>query len=401
MEPAVIRVAQYLDLVNDRLREVPADVLVEGEVSDYRLSQGKWVSFDLKDEQDGSVLKCFMTAWQLTFALADGMRVRVTGAAKVSPRFGKFQMDVRSIEPVGEGALKKAYEELKKKLTAEGLFETSRKRPLPRFPERIGLITSRDAAAYGDFLRILNNRWGGVEVEFAHVHVQGQLAVGEILAAFAHFNALAVEDRPDVLVLVRGGGGLEDLHAFNDESVARAMFSSHVPVVCGVGHERDESLCDYVADVRASTPSNAAERVVPNRREAGYELDALARRVEERMLDRLQAKQGLVAHAVGAASNLLSHQRERLARAAESLSLSSGRWLPRLRERFESRERELRQLDPKRVLGRGYSLVTVGGKLVRSASGLEAGAEVAVQLAQGSFDAEVLRVDGKGKQRLV
>jgi exodeoxyribonuclease VII large subunit len=401
MEPAVIRVSQYLDLVNDRLRDVPPDVLVEGEVSDYRVSQGKWVTFDLKDEEDGSVLKCFMTAWQLTFALADGMRVRVTGVAKVSARFGKFQLDVRTIEPVGEGALKRAYEELKKKLKEEGLFETSRKRALPRFPDRVGLITSRDAAAYGDFLRILNNRWGGVEIEFAHVHVQGREAVGEILAAFSYFNHLPVEERPDVLVLVRGGGGLEDLHAFNDESVARAVFSSHVPVVVGVGHERDESLCDYVADVRASTPSNAAERIVPNRREVAYELDMLVRRVDERLTDRLEAKHLVISHAVGAASNLLSHQRERLARSAESLALASGRWLPRLRERFDARVRVLNQLDPKRVLARGYSLVTIGGRPVTSASGLEVGGEVAVQLAQGSFDASVLRVNGKGKQRLI
>src|SRR3989344_5195589 len=259
--PAVISVAQYLDLVNDRLREVPSDVGVEGEVSDLRVSHGKWVGFDLKDAQGGGVLKCFMTVWQLSVPLEDGMRVRVTGGAKVSDRFGKFQLDVRTVELVGEGALKRAYLALKRKMQDEGLFDGARKRPIPRFPERIGLITSREAAAYGDFLRVLGNRWGGVEVDFVPVHVQGGNAVPDILAAFEHFHHLGESERPDVLVLTRGGGGLEDLHAFNDESVARAVFSSRVPVVVGVGHERDESLCDFVADVRASTPSNAAERV--------------------------------------------------------------------------------------------------------------------------------------------
>ena len=236
MDPVILRVADYLALVNKALAELPRDLIVEGEVFDLRISHQKWVSFDLKDEEGQAVLKCFMTAWQLQAPLEDGMRVRLSGKPTVSARFGKFQLTVDEVTPVGEGALKRAYELLKKKLLEDGVFDAARKRPLPRFPEHVGLITSRDAAAYGDFLRVLNNRWGGVRIDFAHVHVQGREAVPEILAAFEHFNRLPEDERPDVLALVRGGGGLEDLHAFNDERVVRAVFQSRVPVIVSSGY---------------------------------------------------------------------------------------------------------------------------------------------------------------------
>src|SRR3989338_9142975 len=245
--PTIVRVADYLDLLNHALFEhIPsADLLIEGEVSDFRVTQQKWVSFDLKDEEAEAVLKCFMTVWQMGVPIENGMRVRVNGFPKVYERFGTLKLNVQRVEPVGEGALKRAYELLKKKLEEEGVFDLSRKRGLPRFPERVGLITSRDAAAFGDFLRIMNNRWGGVEIDFVPVHVQGRQAVPEILQAFLFFNGLPESERPEVLVLTRGGGGLEDLHAFNDEQVVREVFLSKIPVVVGVGHERDESLCDF------------------------------------------------------------------------------------------------------------------------------------------------------------
>ena len=199
MSTQVISVGEYLELVNQTLKYIPSATLqVEGEVSDYRVAQGKWVSFDLKDETTEAVLKCFMTTWQLKTPLEDGMRVQVKGYPKVYERFGTFKMNVQDVELVGEGALRRAYELLKKKLETEGLFDISRKRSLTRFPQRIGLITSRDAAAYGDFIRILNNRWGGVHLLFAHVHVQGKEAVGEIVEAFSFFNKLAFLSDPSL-----------------------------------------------------------------------------------------------------------------------------------------------------------------------------------------------------------
>jgi exodeoxyribonuclease VII large subunit len=416
MPSQALSVAEYLKLVNDTLRLIPSDqVVVEGEVSDYRVAQGKWVSFDLKDETQEAVLKCFMTTWQLKTAIEDGMRVQVKGSPKVYERFGTFKLNVDSLELVGEGALRRSYELLKKKLEAEGLFDVSRKRELPRFPQRIGLITSRDAAAYGDFLRILNNRWGGVRIEFAHVHVQGREAIGDIIEAFDYFNhatpavAEAMAGRkaakngegPDVLVLTRGGGGLEDLHAFNDEQVARAIYASKIPVVVAVGHERDESLADFVADVRASTPSNAAERVVPSRSDVSYEIDSLTSHLEGCLNDSLQERSFLLERATNLIGFILERQKQHLSQLTQGLSFRTSTWLPRVREGLEGFERILRQVDPKRVLSRGYSLVTVDGRVVRDASTLEVGADITVQFAAGSADARVSRINGRGQQRLV
>jgi len=324
--------------------------------------------------------------------------VRVFGYPTVKG-WSTFQIDVQRMEPVGEGALKKAYDALKKKLEAEGLFDAARKRTLPRFPQRIGLITSRDAAAYGDFLRILNNRWGGVEVIFAHVRVQGNDAVPSILSALSDLSNLS--DPLDLLVLTRGGGSLEDLHAFNDEAVARAVYSSKIPVVVGVGHERDESLCDFVADVRASTPSNAAERIVPNRTDVEYELAMMTRRMEERLTETIARRQLSVDRATRTVGLVLDRERQRFLSRADRLTVAFGTWKSTLRERLSTYERVLKQVDPKRVLARGYSIVTVNGKVVSDASTLEVGAEIGVQLAKGTADAQVLRTNGKGKQRLI
>ncbi len=402
-EPVVLRVADYLALVNAAIsRQVAPDQMVEGEVSDYRVSQNKWVTFVLKDEEQQAILPCFMTIWQLSQPLEDGMRVRARGRAGVTARFGKFQLTVDEIVPVGEGALKRAYELLKKKLLDEGVFDAARKRPIPRFPERIGLITSRDAAAYGDFLRVLGNRWGGVGVDFYHIHVQGREAVGEIEEAFAHFNRLPEDDRPDVLVLVRGGGGLEDLHAFNDERSVRAVFGSRIPVVVGVGHERDESLCDFAADMRASTPSNAAERVVPNRQEILFELDAMAQFGEDRLAEYVVDRRHRADAAVERMARVLDRRREDVFRAIRTLQDRVTGWLPPIALKVEGLGRVLAQVDPTRVLSRGYAIVRAGSKVVSDAGTLNAGATVSVQLARKSFEAQVTAVEGKkGQQALI
>jgi len=260
-------VTEFVGFLNAALNEAvfPDGVAIEGEVAEYRVSQGKWIWFLLKD--NSSVLPCFGTVWKLRQPLEDGLQVRIYGQPKVHERSGKFSVVVDRVEPVGEGALKRAYELLRKTLEREGLFDPVRKRLLPKFPRRIGLVASRESAAYSDFLRILGNRWSDTEVNSVHVQVQGKDAVDDIVSALSFFSAHP--ELADVLVLTRGGGSLEDLQAFNSEEVARAVFSSKVPVVVGVGHERDETLVDFVADVRASTPSNAAEIVVPDRIEVG------------------------------------------------------------------------------------------------------------------------------------
>lgn len=387
----ILQVHEFLDFVNDTLRENfgSGDFMVEGEISDYRVSQGKWISFDLKDEEADAVLKCFATTWQLKTPLESGMRVQVLGYPKIYERFGTFKMNVSGVQLVGEGALARAYELLKKKLEDEGLFDPARKRVLPRFPNRIGLITSRDAAAFGDFVRILNNRWGGIKVDHAHVHVQGREAVVDILGAFAYFNGLSKSDRPDVLVLTRGGGGLEDLHAFNDEEVARAVFKSKIPVVCAVGHERDESLCDFVADVRASTPSNAAERIVPNRTEVQYEIEMMSSRMSEFMLGKIGSQQTMVDNSIRTLMHFFDRQSGELNNLVSNLLVRSQSWVARIKEQIESRTRLIKNLDPKRILERGYGIVTSGGKVVKTAGQLDVGTSINVQLSKGSVDADV------------
>lgn len=403
MEKTILQVADYLSLLNEVLHDrVPSsEIVIEGEISDYRVAQQKWVSFDLKDEKAEAVLKCFATVWQITTPIEDGMRVHVTGFPKMYERFGTLKLTVQSIEPVGEGALKRAYDLLKQKLEQEGLFAISRKRTLPRFPKKIGLITSRDAAAYGDFLRIVNNRWGGIEIDFVHVHVQGREAVPEILSAISAFSVLSPSDRPDAIVLTRGGGGLEDLHAFNDEQVARAVYQSLIPVVVAVGHERDESLCDFVADVRASTPSNAAERVVPSRADVMYEIGMMLQHNEHQLQYVMDEYRTIADHVAIKVGHILEREHDRLRTIRTRLHDRAKDWLPAIQESIESSARLLRQVDPTRILARGYAIVRAGGVVVRESTSLAIGHEIAIQLGAGSLDAEVLRINGKGKQKLV
>lgn len=420
-EQPAISVSQFLGLVNQSLRAIPADTFaIEGEVADFKISQGKWVTFDLKDETMDAKLPCFMTTYQLGIPIQSGMRVQAMGYAKVFERFGKFSLNVSTVTPVGEGALAKAYLLLKKKLESEGLFELGRKRTLPRFPERIGLITSREAAAYGDFIRILGNRIGGLTIMHANVHVQGQYAVDEICAAFASFNALAEAERPDLIVLTRGGGSLEELHAFNDERVVRAVFGSLVPVVVGVGHERDESLCDFVADVRASTPSNAAERVCHDRRELRQQVNYIEDRMSDKLLYRLQQDRGRIERSTMLFERAFVEVGNRLQAATTSLSHSFDRFrlsVVATREHIERRElaneqrfrltveratsklggleRLLESVNPARVLERGYAIVRNAAGVVQDPAGLAAGDRLSLQFAKGQLDAEVI---GRRKQ---
>ncbi len=415
-EIPAITVSQFLGLVNQTLRTIPSETfMIEGEVADFRIAQGKWVTFDLKDEELEAKLPCFMTTYQLGIPIQSGMRVRASGQAKVFERFGKFSLNVSSVTPVGEGALAKAYLLLKAKLTAEGLFEPRRKRSLPRFPQAIGLITSKEAAAYGDFVRILGNRMGGMTIIHANVHVQGQYAVDEICQAFTLYNQLPKSDRPELIVLTRGGGSLEDLHAFNDERVVRAVFGSLVPVVVGVGHERDESLCDFVADVRASTPSNAAECLCADRKDLLRQLTYITDRLSDRIKHRLGLYQARIERSTmlferalisvgnrfAAVSTSLSHafDRFRLSLVAtrefleRRVQLQEQRYrlvLERSTSRLATLERVLESINPVKVLERGYVIVRGAKGVVQDPLGLAAGERLSLQFAQGQVETEVI-----------
>ncbi len=407
-----LSVSEFLAHINELLETQVA--WIEGEVSDVRISQGKWLHFDLKDE--ASLVHCFAFALRVRTPLEDGMKVRVWGVPRVYPKYGKFSLVVERVELSGEGALRRAFELLREKLTHEGLFALERKRSLPRFPERIALVTSPEAAAYSDFLKVLTTRRGGIEVLLLGVPVQGRGAAEAIVRAVEWIS----EERPDTdaLVLVRGGGSLEDLRAFNDEALVRALARSRVPTVVGVGHERDVTLADLVADVRASTPSHAAEVLAPTASETDQALRVLAERLGRAVQGDLSAKGDRVSFSVRALRELSRTALERVAflarrmggtgellrfRARERLVVTrrlQERLQALLSERLGSRFQQLTALDrllaglhPARVLGRGYSITRRSdGTLLRSASKANIGETLKTTLHKGDVDSTVASV---------
>lgn len=327
-------VSDFIALTNQTLEYAYPSIEVEGEVASFKVNQGKFVFFDLKDDS-GSV-GCFMTLWQLRAQIEDGMKVIVVASPKLTP-WGKFSLTVRSVRPSGEGSLKKSFDLLRQKLEKEGLFAEDRKRPLPLLPHRVGVISSTQAAGYTDFIKILNDRWGGLEVSVAHVQVQGVDAPDQMIRALRYFNSQ--EDLPEVIVIVRGGGSADDLSAFNDERLVREIAVSRVPTLVGVGHEVDVSLADMVADVRAATPSNAAHLLVPDRSEVSRTVRSQVRSV----LPKLE-------HSVDL-------RRTEVRRVLQQGLRNFERRHSQQQERVEALRRVLQELDPRRVLERGYAIV--------------------------------------------
>jgi len=330
----VISVSECIALVNQTLEFAYPSLEVVGEVSSFKVNQGKFVFFDLKDES-GS-LGCFMMVYQLRIPIEDGMKVKVSATAKLTP-WGKFSLTVRNIQPVGEGSLKKSFEILRKKLSDEGLFAPERKRPLPEMPARISVISSTQAAGYGDFIKIVNDRWGGMRIRTTHVQVQGESAPDQIIRALKEANEQ--ELLPDVIVLVRGGGSADDLSVFNDEPLVRAIAASRAPVLTGIGHEVDVTLADEAADVRAATPSSAAQLLVPDKQE-------VIRRVQRDVT-------GLVPLLQRSIDDRIAEVRVRTSDALSEIILRH----ETLEAALAERTRLLRQFDPKQALQRGYALV--------------------------------------------
>ena len=302
-------------------------------MASFKVNQGKFVFFDLKDDQ--ASVGCFMMKFALRFPLEDGMKVRVRAVPKLT-NWGKFSLTVQSVMPVGEGDLKKSFELLKKKLTAEGLFAPEKKRPLPDNIVRIGVISSTQAAGYADFCKILNERWGGLEVEVAHCQVQGMVAADQMMRALAYFNE---RSEVQVIAMVRGGGSADDLAVFNDEALVRAVAASKIPVITGIGHEVDESLCDLAADVVASTPSNAAQMLSRDRKEVVLAIRSDMNRINNLFnseIDKL---------AIGV--------REDVARVGRDIVVK----ITTIEGEVAAQARILTQLNPEIVLERGYALV--------------------------------------------
>ncbi len=357
-----LSVSQLIDVINTALEPLQA-VEVQGEVDEFKIIHDKWVTFKLRDET--STIGCFMTVWKLKVPVENGMLVRVQGHPKVRAK-GFFSFDLLSIQPAGEGALKRAFELLRAKLEGEGLFAAERKRPLPRFPQHVVLITSRDAAAYSDFVKVLRARQGGLTVSFIHTQVQGEPAVGQILDALEHANTTLAT--ADALVLVRGGGSLEDLQAFNDERIVRAIAASRIPTIVGIGHERDISLAELAADQRASTPSNAAELLVMSREELTANLENFGARLQHRLQNSFASSTHTIATM---RQTLLVHVRQAVAtrqRAVQDMS------------------RLLHSLAPEATLKRGFSITrTAKGATVRSADQVKPGDQLTTVLYKGEI----------------
>ncbi|MDP3964781.1 MAG: exodeoxyribonuclease VII large subunit [bacterium] len=407
-----LTVSEFVTIVKTHLQTGVGQLAVQGEVSQFKLAKGKLVFFELKDED--SRVTCFMMKYQLKTAIEDGMEVKVIGYPSLFQAAGRFHIRVQQIEPVGEGALQRAYELLKQQLEKEGLFAPERKRPLPRFPETIGLVTSPEAAAYTDILRILDNRWGGLKIVLTPTGVQGQEAINQIVGAIEYQNTVI---KPSVIILTRGGGSLEDLQAFNAEAVARAVFSSNIPVVCGVGHERDITIADLTADVRASTPSNAAERVVPDRREIIFQINTLTGRAESVIREALRSRHESVAESVRRIENVFQERIERLKDLIRQLQRHF--WATAERARYAARDidragsrlgglltallksqREkianiaalLRSLNPERVLARGYSMtVSSKGVIIRSSDDVAEEEIITTKLTRGQLESKITK----------
>ena len=330
----ILSVSDFVAVSNDIFEKSFPSVLIEGEVSSFKINQKKFVFFDLKDER--SSLSCFMTVWQMRFPLEDGMKI----VAEVRPRltdWGKFSLIVERVIPKGEGNLKKSFDILKQKLAREGLFDKDRKRDLPQNPQRIAVISSTQAAGFADFVKIINERWSGLKIRVAHTQVQGLAAADQIIRAIEYFNSC--EELPDVIAIIRGGGSADNLAVFNDERLVRAVTASRVPIITGIGHEIDESLCDLVADYAASTPSNVAQILSPDK---SAEIRFLRSRV-------LKTGEQII-------NNLGFNREENHAKIVDIYSKIFNK-IKESEIEISTKKRLLENLNPQKILRQGYAIL--------------------------------------------
>ncbi len=411
-----LSVSEFIELANASLSQI--DAFIEGEISQFNISHSKWAFFSLKDQE--AVVECFMPVFEMKVAVEVGMKVVIYGVPGVHKRSGRFRIRVYKIEPSGEGALKRAFELTKAKLQAHGLFAKERKRPLPEFPENIGLITSKESAAYSDFIKVLRHRQGGLKIYLAHVHVQGIEAIDEIVGAFQYFNENASNLNLDVVVLIRGGGSLEDLQAFNSEEVAFAIFGSRVPVLVGVGHERDETLADYTADVRASTPSNAAEILVRSREEIEFEIQNIENKIQNYFEEIIKEKNFLIEKfflqsthfvkdkktALEGISNLLSTRflnfnefflklKIDFKKDVEYFNKVFGAMMSKIKDDLNYEERLLESFNPLKILNRGYAIVKdkKTNKILKSVKDVKKDQLLNLTMKDGSIESSVININ--------
>ena len=398
MEHPIYEVSQINEYLKLRFEEdgFLSDLLIRGEISNYKLYPSGHHYFSLKDA--GGAIRCVMfkgNAFRLRFRPENGMKVIAGGRISVFPRDGAYQLYCTSLTPDGVGDLHVAFEQLKARLQAEGLFALERKKPLPKFPHRIAIVTSSAGAALRDMLRILRKRYPLCEVKLLAVRVQGTEAPAEIASAIAYANRYRVAD---LIITGRGGGSIEDLWAFNDERVAYAIACSEIPVISAVGHEPDVTISDFVADLRAATPSNAAELAVPDQMELRQTLAAKRAMLLTLMGRRLKQERQRVSALAGSRSlkspvNYLNDRRLQLDYTHRRLTAASAKILNQHKERFVRLTAKLDAMSPLKVLSRGYSMAMDDeGTVIKSIQALKKGDRLSVRLSDGKAVARVEEV---------
>lgn len=396
MAQTILSITQLNEYIRGRMDADPmlAQVAVRGEISNYKLYPSGHHYFTLKDE--ASALKCVMfkgNALRLRFRPENGMKIIAVGRVSVFPRDGAYQLYCTALAMDGVGDLYAAFEQLKKKLAAQGLFDQAHKKPLPRYPGTIGIVTSSAGAAVHDMLRILRKRYPLSRVRLLPVRVQGAEAPGEIAAAIAYANRYKLAD---LLIVGRGGGSIEDLWAFNDERVAYAIYESEIPVISAVGHEPDVTISDFVADLRAATPSNAAELAVPDQDALRQSMDSMSAAMAASLNRQLRAaRQHLDAlsqsPALRSPTGYIEQRGKNLELLKNRLVAAQNGNLTRMNHRYIAAVSKLDAMSPLKVLTRGYSMAqTERGEVLRSVHQVELGQRIRVSLSDGSLSATVM-----------
>jgi exodeoxyribonuclease VII large subunit len=401
MEQKILSVTELNQLVRGKLERDPdlQSVCIRGEISNYKLYPSGHHYFSLKDSE--SAIRCVLfrgSALSLRFRPENGMQVLAVGRVSLYPRDGSYQFYCTRLLPDGAGDLSVAFEQLKQKLYQEGLFDPAHKKKLPAFPHRVGIVTSPAGAAVHDMLRILGKRYPLSRVILLPVRVQGAEAPGEIARAIDYANAHAIAD---VLIVGRGGGSVEDLWAFNDEGVSRAIFRSRIPVVSAVGHEPDVTISDFTADLRAATPSNAAELVAPDQSELRAALEGMRASMLASMRQRLtRSRQQLTGLSASPMlrnpMNYLQERRLRLDKLTGDFRRVGTRLLQARRQGLIRLSASLDAMSPLKVLGRGYSMTAdADGRLISSVTEVSPGQSLTILVSDGRIRAAVERTEGE------
>lgn len=396
MAQEVLSITQLNEYIRARMDMDPllTQVAVRGEISNYALAPSGHHYFTLKDES--STLKCALfkgNAIRLRFHLEDGLKVIAMGQVKVYPTKGTYQLYCSAMAMDGIGDLYAAFEQLKKKLEAQGLFDPAHKKPLPKYPGTIGIITSSAGAAVHDMLRILRKRYPLTHVRLLPVRVQGAEAPGEIAAAIGYANHYKLAD---LLIVGRGGGSIEDLWAFNDERVAQAIYASNIPVISAVGHEPDVTISDFVADLRAATPSNAAELAVPDQDALRQNLDAMSSAMAVALNRQLKAARQHLntlsqSPVLRNPTGYIQQQGKGLELLKNRLISAQNQAISQKKQRYIAAVSKLDAMSPLKVLTRGYSMAqTSAGEVLRSVHQVELGERVSIRLTDGILSATVM-----------